>query len=224
MAPQRETAELFEDGTTFYGALEMKNSSKDSASGSKTLVAVALVAAALVGTAFALYTPAEHSAASVAHVTAAMPVGDDLKDGHDCECAPGEACAAISGKAYGECKIRDQTAPVVCNGFDYEPAYTKSVGGSDVWHAHCQYVQGKYDCYKFPCQNGGFCLDGSDAYTCVCPFGYEGKDCENEIDECSEQGEYQVCHEYATCSNAEGSYACTCNPGDRKSTRLNSSH
>ena len=103
-------------------------------------------------------------------------------------------------------------------GFDYTAVFDgadDSVTGtaSGTSYIRCEVVQGQYDCYGFPCLNNGYCIDGVDEYTCSCPFGYEGKNCENEIDECSEQGQYQVCHEYATCANAEGSYACSCNPG-----------
>ncbi len=34
------------------------------------------------------------------------------------------------------------------------------------------------DCASQPCQNGGTCTDGVDAYTCACAAGYEGTNCE----------------------------------------------
>jgi hypothetical protein len=39
----------------------------------------------------------------------------------------------------------------------------------------CQPVD---DCAGDPCQNGGTCIDGIDAYSCECLLGYEGDDCE----------------------------------------------
>ena len=84
---------------------------------------------------------------------------------------------------------------------------------STQWKSHCEFIEGRYDCYAFPCVNGGFCVDGTEDYTCVCPFGYEGANCELEIDECSHEGDDKVCHEYAMCANTEGSYSCACNPG-----------
>ena len=70
-------------------------------------------------------------------------------------------------------------------------------------------VQGRYDCWSFPCFNGGFCMDGADTYTCVCAFGFEGEQCESDIDEClvedadtNDDGVVDaraVCHEQAAC-------------------------
>lgn len=93
--------------------------------------------------------------------------------------------------------------------------------------AVCEYVYGRYDCWSFPCNNGGFCLDGVDTYTCHCAFGFQGEQCENDIDECAfetkdfdddgmnvNQGDtWAVCAEHATCTNSFGKYSCECDPG-----------
>ena len=34
------------------------------------------------------------------------------------------------------------------------------------------------DCKESPCNNGGTCLDGVASYTCACPLGFVGLDCE----------------------------------------------
>ena len=34
------------------------------------------------------------------------------------------------------------------------------------------------DCSTNPCQNGGTCADGTNAYTCTCVTGFTGGDCE----------------------------------------------
>ena len=34
------------------------------------------------------------------------------------------------------------------------------------------------DCENSPCLNGGFCYDGIDSYTCICPEGWTGVTCE----------------------------------------------
>ena len=34
------------------------------------------------------------------------------------------------------------------------------------------------DCMESPCNNNGTCIDGIASYTCECPLGFEGQDCE----------------------------------------------
>ncbi|XP_067047367.1 uncharacterized protein [Acropora muricata] len=66
-------------------------------------------------------------------------------------------------------------------------------------------------CSSWSCKNKGKCLPlyGENNYMCHCR-GFKGKKCENDIDECSSANE---CHLDATCTNAKGSYNCTCQDG-----------
>ena len=34
------------------------------------------------------------------------------------------------------------------------------------------------ECESNPCVNGGSCVDGIGSYSCICPTGYEGDQCE----------------------------------------------
>lgn len=34
------------------------------------------------------------------------------------------------------------------------------------------------DCARRPCENGGVCIDGINAYTCQCPLEYYGDQCQ----------------------------------------------
>ncbi|XP_068705742.1 uncharacterized protein [Montipora foliosa] len=67
-------------------------------------------------------------------------------------------------------------------------------------------------CSGWPCKNNGTCLPlyEENSYKCVCKAGITGRDCENDIDECSSENE---CHVNATCTNTIGSYNCTCKNG-----------
>jgi len=59
-----------------------------------------------------------------------------------------------------------------------------------------------------PCQNGGTCFNEPGNYSCECPDGYTGKNCEVEIDEC----ESDPCV-HGECKSSPGSYTCICDPG-----------
>jgi hypothetical protein len=63
-------------------------------------------------------------------------------------------------------------------------------------------------CDPSPCQNGGSCTNDAAGYTCACPAGYTGTNCENEIDECQSN----PCVN-GQCMDAINAYACECAPG-----------
>lgn len=66
-------------------------------------------------------------------------------------------------------------------------------------------------CAPNPCQNGGSCTQNGGSYTCACPSGYSGTNCEIHADICTPN----PCVN-GTCVNdasqPEG-YTCTCPPG-----------
>jgi Notch-like protein len=53
-----------------------------------------------------------------------------------------------------------------------------------------------------PCQNGGNCTDGVDMFTCSCPAGYTGQECQTNIDDCSPD----PCQNGGTCVDGVDSY------------------
>ncbi|KAL1131528.1 hypothetical protein AAG570_011145, partial [Ranatra chinensis] len=58
-----------------------------------------------------------------------------------------------------------------------------------------------------PCRNGGTCFNtGQGSYTCACPAGYTGTDCETKIDGCS----HNPCRNGGTCVDSAGGYTCRC--------------
>lgn len=63
-------------------------------------------------------------------------------------------------------------------------------------------------CADEPCQNGGTCENTEDGYTCTCTPGYEGTDCETDIDECA--GDPCV---NGSCADGVAGYACACDVG-----------
>jgi hypothetical protein len=67
------------------------------------------------------------------------------------------------------------------------------------------------ECEENPCKNGGTCIDGINSYTCECPAGYTGTNCETPIntDECAEN----PCKNGGTCIDGINSYTCECPTG-----------
>lgn len=48
------------------------------------------------------------------------------------------------------------------------------------------YIVGSVDaCDHFPCKNHGTCVNSGDSYTCICKDGFEGHQCETNINDCN---------------------------------------
>ncbi|CAH3141405.1 unnamed protein product [Porites lobata] len=60
-----------------------------------------------------------------------------------------------------------------------------------------------------PCKNGATCVSSLGGYTCQCVPGFQGKNCEQDVNECITR----PCLNGGTCQNQHGSYSCTCRPG-----------
>ncbi len=63
------------------------------------------------------------------------------------------------------------------------------------------------ECESTPCQNGGNCIDGINAYECNCDgTGFNGNHCENNIDDC----ESSPCMHSGNCTDGINAYNCSC--------------
>lgn len=142
----------------------------------------------------------------------------------DCGIDMKSTCEPLEGLPYGMQRT-DQKKGGACVGIDGK----RAMEGKDAqylgvpmragsFYAACHTQRsGKWDCPgKNPCGNGGFCVDGQDKFTCVCPWGWEGKTCENDVNECrdlaTDKG-IRVCHADAECFNSRGRYSCRCRKG-----------
>ncbi|XP_038064211.1 fibrillin-1-like isoform X3 [Patiria miniata] len=67
-------------------------------------------------------------------------------------------------------------------------------------------------CTTGPCENGGTCIDAAGTplgYRCFCVAGYEGDNCQIEINECLSN----PCKNNAQCVNAVNAFSCVCTIG-----------
>ncbi|XP_067023184.1 fibrillin-1-like isoform X3 [Acropora muricata] len=92
-----------------------------------------------------------------------------------------------------------------CNGF-----YVYQLARTPVcWLRYCG--NGGFDPCKAskPCKNNATCANSNGDYRCICKPGYQGKNCERDINECVSR----PCRNGGTCVNLPGSYKCNCRAG-----------
>ena len=73
-----------------------------------------------------------------------------------------------------------------------------------------------YLCEPNPCQNHGICTDEINKYSCNCTStGFDGKNCEEEINEClsSEESGVETCKNGGKCVDEIGTFSCDCPKG-----------
>ncbi|KAI9551727.1 hypothetical protein GHT06_022063 [Daphnia sinensis] len=130
-------------------------------------------------------------------------------DSHQCVCLPGFAGTAATGCInIDDCESNpcrnNGTCTDLVNGFECTCTGT-GFGGSD-----CS--EELNECEPSPCLNGATCVDGVGNYSCLCLAGYEGRDCETDIDECQLASTQCGIHS-TTCTDLVGDYRCVCEPG-----------
>lgn len=64
-------------------------------------------------------------------------------------------------------------------------------------------------CNSNPCANGSTCRAKGSTYECICAEGWNGTDCEIDIDECKTANTCQN----GICVNKLGGFKCYCEPG-----------
>ena len=94
------------------------------------------------------------------------------------------------------------------------------IGDDSGLNGRCERIR---QCASSPCQNGAVCHEtavytpGANNFICNCPSGWEGDQCETDIDECATNGGFGPCDSTNTdrCinENPPSQYICVCNSG-----------
>lgn len=87
-------------------------------------------------------------------------------------------------------------------GGQYSNDWPKVTGAVDFWMPSCPSETN-------PCSNGQICFEAPVGYTCECPLGFTGDQCQTDIDECASN----PCMNGATCVDVANAFQCTCVPG-----------
>jgi hypothetical protein len=111
--------------------------------------------------------------------------------------APVDPCADNPCQNDGRCSNSDGAPLCDCSGTGFEgPRCDQAID----------------ECAEQPCMNGGTCMDLAGDYSCTCPEGFEGRQCENALGctadtECA-QDAYCALPEEASCGAGEVRGSC----------------
>ncbi|XP_071747876.1 protein crumbs isoform X2 [Lepeophtheirus salmonis] len=134
----------------------------------------------------------------------------------------GALCSCAEG--FGGPTCEDSASPCYpsnsCkNGAICIPTSGTLASGAEPYTCECSpeyvglYCETKIDnCTGIVCPPGRVCMDKAGTHQCVCPTGFKGVDCAENIDECGE-GDDNPCLYGGTCIDEVGKYSCKCTSG-----------
>ncbi|XP_061551139.1 neurocan core protein-like isoform X2 [Phycodurus eques] len=101
-----------------------------------------------------------------------------------------------------------------------EPAWSQTVGSGSPLPGNMEEESSRFNvstvtlvpavepCVTNPCLHGGKCLPQGTGYSCYCPQGYAGENCEIDVDDCQSE----PCENGGTCIDKIDSFLCLCLP------------
>ena len=78
------------------------------------------------------------------------------------------------------------------------------------WGEECEVELRTSSCRSNPCLNGATCNQYTGRYVCYCTSGWQGVNCEQDVDECQVSTSWR---NGGTCLNSPGTYSCACASG-----------
>ncbi|XP_041369439.1 protein crumbs-like isoform X2 [Gigantopelta aegis] len=135
------------------------------------------------------------------------------QNGGNCSNTEGSyTCSCGTGYYGNNCEIP------ACNHTECENNSTCRINGTR-WECSClQYFLGETcntrgPCVDNTCNNSTTqsCEQNEVNYTCVCQNGWQGVNCSQDVDECTQNS--SLCQNGGTCQNKDGRYKCACAPG-----------
>ncbi|MEO8797940.1 MAG: calcium-binding EGF-like domain-containing protein, partial [Polyangiaceae bacterium] len=107
------------------------------------------------------------------------------------------------------CGLDDTAITVALGGPDggADATFDASAGDSSAGDSSAP-DSGPLPCAAAPCLNGGTCTNAAASYSCSCPAGFTGTNCQTKVDNCAGN----PCA-HGTCVDGATSYTCTCGTG-----------
>ncbi|TMW41599.1 hypothetical protein DOY81_013321, partial [Sarcophaga bullata] len=119
----------------------------------------------------------------------------------------GISCICPLGFTESLCEIK---VPNACDSSPCHHGGTCNLKSLDEYTCACvngytgKHCETKNICATSPCRNGGTCTSvaGGTSYKCICPTGFKGNTCIDDVEECNNN----PCKHGGTCLNTHGSY------------------
>ncbi|XP_038610288.1 fibulin-7-like isoform X2 [Tachyglossus aculeatus] len=130
-----------------------------------------------------------------------------------------ESCPHLAGPAHGRKLGKKMTVGhevhFLCDaGFRLVGSESRQCQDNRTWSGHQPFCKSIDDCASQPCANGGTCVDHVQRYTCLCPRGWTGGQCQ------SPDSSYRVTLSNSSFSrqprcaeNGQGARQCSCDAG-----------
>lgn len=129
--------------------------------------------------------------------------------GYKCECYPGFE-GTNCDVPIKDCSTNPCQNGAKCTTINSTSSSSYGGGGESNFECECLTgFSGRYcekpkvylRCSTSPCRNGGTCVDGPSGYMCICPYGYEGIDCQVKKTHCDQE----PCQNNADCVSISSS-------------------